>query len=343
MTDSKDGGKGRLWGLYSPEPQSGKSTIAERMVKKGVIRGSFAGALKGMLNPLLSWLGYGMKELSAMLDGDRKGEVIPVLGKTPRELMQTLGTEWGRQMVHLDIWVAAVRKLVVDAAAAGQSVVIDDMRFPNEFEMVKGLGGTTVKVLRPGRPAPETSGIPGHASEGGLEDQEFDIVLEVPEGIEALHAAADRLMAPAIISQKPAAPIVYIAGRYRHYAPSGGFNRDAMEQEVADEADWMRIAALAGLMWIAPLHNSIPLETAGAHGESVIPGDEYVVRDCWLLEQLRPVMLMRSGWRAHHELPHSVGAAAEYSKARELGLDIIDADHIGDMAAADELRALARE
>ncbi len=48
--------------------------------------------------------------------------------------------------------------------AAGMPVVIDDMRFPNEYEMVLQLGGCPVRVYREG-----TQPYSAHPSEGLLE------------------------------------------------------------------------------------------------------------------------------------------------------------------------------
>jgi hypothetical protein len=50
--------------------------------------------------------------------------------------MQTLGTEWGRNLIADDLWVkSAIRR------AGDLRTVITDVRFPNEMEAVVAAGG----------------------------------------------------------------------------------------------------------------------------------------------------------------------------------------------------------
>lgn len=65
--------------------------------------------------------------LSCVAKGDAVG------GATPRSLMQMIGTDWGRRMIREDLWIdlwrREVRSLPEDA-----KIVIDDCRFPNEYD-----------------------------------------------------------------------------------------------------------------------------------------------------------------------------------------------------------------
>ena len=61
-------------------------------------------------------------------DRGLKEQPIPWLGKSPRELLQTLGTEWGRGMVREDIWV----RIAMWRASEHEHVAITDVRFANE-------------------------------------------------------------------------------------------------------------------------------------------------------------------------------------------------------------------
>jgi CRP/FNR family transcriptional regulator len=58
--------------------------------------------------------------------------------------MQTLGTEWGRQCMDADIWVRAWAA----RAALLTSAVADDVRFQNEADMIRNLGGVIIRVMR---------------------------------------------------------------------------------------------------------------------------------------------------------------------------------------------------
>jgi hypothetical protein len=58
-------------------------------------------------------------------------------------------------------------------ALKSYSVIFDDMRFPNEFEMVKRNGGRCVRIMRPGVGSRGDMGI----GEGLLDNHEFDATI----------------------------------------------------------------------------------------------------------------------------------------------------------------------
>jgi len=128
---------------------AGKSTVAEHLVHRhGFVRTRFAQPLKEMLRALLMSRGGDYDYINRCTDGDLKETPIPELnGRTPRHAMQTLGTEWGRGLVHDAIWVDAWEDM---ARAESDPVVVDDCRFVNEAAKVKALGGQVWRVERPG-------------------------------------------------------------------------------------------------------------------------------------------------------------------------------------------------
>jgi hypothetical protein len=180
--------KPRLIALYSPVMQSGKSTVADYLVSKhGFKRVAFADTLKQMARVFLSKYTTSNDELDRMLTGDLKEVVIPALGYSPRHVMQTLGTEWGRNALYADVWVdSALQVAKIQMEVLGHSVVIDDMRFPNEHEAVKRIGSAWM-VIRPDAPKNETK----HPSEGLLDYAEFDRVLINGGTIEELYRQID--------------------------------------------------------------------------------------------------------------------------------------------------------
>ena len=156
----------RLIGLYSDAPGSGKSTVAGMLWD--CERLSFADPLRIFSAQILSSLGY---------DGfaclrDKKEEKITELGVSPRQMMQTLGTEWGRSCIHPDLWVMVAAGAVQKQLKLGRNVVIDDVRFPNEAEMIRNLGGELWLVNRPG-----VVYEGDHASEGALSEVEPDSLI----------------------------------------------------------------------------------------------------------------------------------------------------------------------
>jgi len=99
-----------------------------------------------------------------------KEAVIPWIGKSPRQMLQTLGTEWGRDIVHDELWVRALFKRIAGDLGRHANVVITDVRFRNEAAPVLGHGGEVWRVIRPGLAclAGETA---THSSEAGIPDR----------------------------------------------------------------------------------------------------------------------------------------------------------------------------
>lgn len=112
-----------------------------------------------MVFSLLLDLGYTSGDAFALLH-ERKEELVPQLGVSCRHLMRTLGTEWGRTCVSPTIWIETFKQQI----AGLQRVVVDDVRFPNELEVIQQLGGELWHITRPG-----LERAIEHASDGALE------------------------------------------------------------------------------------------------------------------------------------------------------------------------------
>lgn len=107
--------------------------------------------------------------LKAMLllqerDFDPEPKEIPIewIGQSPRQLLQSLGTEWGRNLVHRQLWVIMMAQKLRPMLRDGIDVVISDVRFVNEAEMVHRLGGQIWRIVRPGA---KTTAHSDHTSE----------------------------------------------------------------------------------------------------------------------------------------------------------------------------------
>jgi dephospho-CoA kinase len=107
--------------------------------------------------------------LKAMLDlADRdfrpehKEKIIAWVGKSPRQLMQLLGSEWGRDLIDPSIWTKHMAQRIALATQAGDDVVITDVRFKTESDLINRMGGEVWRILRPGA---ETTEHSGHRSE----------------------------------------------------------------------------------------------------------------------------------------------------------------------------------
>lgn len=137
---------------FSGTAGAGKSTAARILIDNHGFRlVKFAGPLKAMLRAILPG-----DDVNEWIEGALKETVHPVLGCTPRHAMQTLGTEWGRYCIGSDLWVNLAREDIL----SGGDVVIDDVRFENEAQMLRGLGGKVIEI----RPKVITHRM-GHVSE----------------------------------------------------------------------------------------------------------------------------------------------------------------------------------
>lgn len=101
----------------------------------------------------------------------RKNKPLAALGgRTPRYIMQTLGTEWGRETISPDLWTDAFCAQV----AKHDKVICTDIRFHNEAELIKSLGGILVCVNADERLGPLES---AHSSETELQQIETDVTV----------------------------------------------------------------------------------------------------------------------------------------------------------------------
>jgi hypothetical protein len=128
-----------------------------------------------------------------------KEQVIPWLGKSPRQLLQTLGTDWGRDLICPDVWIR-VAKMKIRAAAEnanfssrGTVIALPDLRFDNEAEMIiQEFGGHVLETIRPG-----AATCSSHVSEAGISRRLIDRTLvnggTLDEFREVVQAAAASL------------------------------------------------------------------------------------------------------------------------------------------------------
>lgn len=160
----------------------GKSTVADHLIEKhGFARVKFAGPLKDMLRAL------GLSERH--LEGDLKEKPCDLLcGKTPRQAMIWLGTEYGREMIGQDLWIRAW-KAACDRFEPGRPVVADDCRFPNEAEAVRSISpfSLVIRIQRSGGTVEVN-----HVSE--LQAFPADVTIRNDSTVADLLAEVDRLV-----------------------------------------------------------------------------------------------------------------------------------------------------
>lgn len=164
---------------------SGKSTAADYLWSTaGFLEMAFADRLKEATSVLFGW------DRLALDDQEYKAEVCPVWGITRREGLQKLGTEAVRGVFGDDFWIKAWRQ-VYDQVQGIDNVVVSDVRFFNEADTIRAMGGVIVHIVRPGV---ETVGVPDHVSESGVEVMPDDYVIMNDGSVEQLYEQLDGLL-----------------------------------------------------------------------------------------------------------------------------------------------------
>jgi len=176
----------RLIGLTGL-PECGKDSIGDDLVRThDFAKMSFAGPIKDGLARMLDipWQSFEDRAV--------KEQEIPWIGKSPRQLMQTLGTAWGRDTVREDIWIRHAQRRLDNYRRISTKVVVTDVRFPNEADWLRANGGELWHVLRKAAPNVvhlHASNIPLAVLPGA------DSVITNDEGLEQLRHQVARALA----------------------------------------------------------------------------------------------------------------------------------------------------
>ena len=185
----------RVIGLYSPRPQSGKSTLADEVElyttcgasHMSAFRYNFAGPLKRIAHQVIAELRPELEheDVSAYLYGDAKDtDVIP--GITGRDIMVQTGTHLGRGTFGENVWTDALARRLEAMKDKEALIVVDDVRFLNEYNLLREYGALMVKVIRP-------DAAPYGAMEGLLEGCQFDMAI-INDGTKEQYICAIRAL-----------------------------------------------------------------------------------------------------------------------------------------------------
>lgn len=146
---------------------SGKTTHALELGKLGYNLARFSAPLKEIVAIVL---GTTHTKLS---DQQFKNEYFPKFDCTVGELLQWVGTDVFRA-INPDVWVdAALSRLL-----PGQRYVFDDVRFKNEADAIRKMGGIIVRLEGdPSGCRAASNRDLTHISETELDDYSFDHVI----------------------------------------------------------------------------------------------------------------------------------------------------------------------
>lgn len=162
--------KMRLIGIAG-KARSGKDTTAKYLLNKlggNWSTASFADPMKAMLNAI-------------DVDTSDEAKDLPSnqYGVSTRHMLQTLGTEWGRNLIDSDFWVDVFANM-----NARQCVIVPDVRFENEADLIREFG---VLICIEGR-----GGIEGsHISERKLQYDDRDTYIDNQGSLSELYAKLD--------------------------------------------------------------------------------------------------------------------------------------------------------
>jgi len=133
---------------------SGKGAAGDILQGLGFTQQSFAGSVKDIASVMFAWPRH-------LLEGDteesRSFREMPDINWsekfkrpfTPREALQKIGTEVGRDIFHKDFWV----QLLDAKVNSVDDYVITDVRFPNEIEWIHKRGGIVIEIQRGKNPS----------------------------------------------------------------------------------------------------------------------------------------------------------------------------------------------
>lgn len=117
-------------------------------------------ALADPIRDMISTLGLGEDIFS---DDNKERPLPPPLNHiTPRELMTTLGTDWGRNIIDINIWTKITLNKILNNP--DKHFIITDVRFDNEAQMIRDLGGIVIHI----RGDRAGSKFNSHESENGV-------------------------------------------------------------------------------------------------------------------------------------------------------------------------------
>lgn len=238
---------------FTGKKRSGKDTAAAALVEQGWHRIAFADKLKQVAMDLwgLTWdQVYGEEE--------HKEAVDPRWGKSPRQILQALGTEVGRN-VHPETWTRYLFEQI-DKANRGEAIllpdfqakefrrvhcpnqkwVVPDVRFESEALMIMQRGGHLMLVSRPQQVGEEDA----HVSEKGVPSSwMYSVFLNDsrPQQLQFKVKTLERFMSPYAVSLS----LLDLIETKAHRAfPFGRFHFQMTLQTLSGELSYQNPATL---------------------------------------------------------------------------------------------------
>ena len=121
---------------------SGKDTCASVLVdSQHFERFAFADCMKRICKDLFDLT-------DDQLHGSAKDDPDERYGHTPRHLLQMFGADFIRDMVSKDFWTEKFKRFIGERLDDDPPVVVSDVRFQNEVDVIRQLGGKVYLIQR---------------------------------------------------------------------------------------------------------------------------------------------------------------------------------------------------
>jgi len=143
-----------------------------------------ASPLKKAVCDLFGW------DLDIVEDGPEKEAIDSTYGISPRQVMQFMGFELGKELgkrfpefektIGRGLYVERMQQFV--ESHPSYNVVIPDIRMPYEVNAIHGLGGFILRVIRDTAPNSDS-----HATEASVDTMDVDVEISNTGSIEELY------------------------------------------------------------------------------------------------------------------------------------------------------------
>ena len=172
--------------------RSGKDTTADYLVTKyGYNKLAFAQPLKDACKILFDFS-------EDQMNSDSKEDVDPTWGVSPRIVFQYLGTDIFRKEIHKimpdienNFWVKVMENKIMSLKENNKDakIIVSDVRFQNEIDMIHRLNGIIIKIERP-----SLKNIDTHESEKNICNLNGDIIIVNDKTINDLYDETDNIV-----------------------------------------------------------------------------------------------------------------------------------------------------
>ncbi len=185
------------------EKGSGKDTVGEYLIEKYGYQASwFAAPMKRGVMEI-----FDMREEQVFGTQAQKEEVDPRWGVSGRDILQIMGTEMFQYDIHKYLpnlkveprmfWVERFKKWYNSNGMRDTPIVLCDMRFQHEVDMIREMGGEVWKINRP-----DVGGNDQHGSETELHNiKNFNWLLDNNSTLNELYKKVDKRLASAKFNQ----------------------------------------------------------------------------------------------------------------------------------------------